>query len=562
MDSEFYARFERFLDKITSIREVDLDNIEVYVAELCEYFGICKIITGFYQTPRAEAMGEGKVIVCVDTGDEAIPCYSKRIVTEAMSVTKVTVYRSADIPEWNEKTAHYVDIFTKIMALSVSRSSLIQLAKRRTFYDDDGYLNLNSFMKYLDDNGPKGLLRGHAAVRFNLKHYSLVNQQIGRERGNAVMRGYIGGLEAIVGDNGIVARMGGDNFVMLLPVDKLDECISHISGAAIPYNDLGDRIMVNATAGVLVMGDDFEYESPGSVLDRVIPAAQAAKNGGKEDILFFDTKMAALRERKSRIQRLFPQALKNCEFLTYYQPKVDIRTGRLIGAEALCRWLHEGELISPGEFIPTFEQSLDICKLDRYMLEQVCKDIKKWLDEGIDVVRISVNLSRKNMMDIDLVDDLVGIIDKYAVPHHYIEIELTETTTDVEFRDLKRVVNGLQKAGISTAVDDFGIGFSSLNLISEIPWNVIKIDRSLIPVEGESKKSPRSVMFAHVVKMAKEMGLECISEGVETQEQINTMCENGCDLVQGFFFDKPLPKAEFFARLTAGGYDIGVSKNA
>ena len=554
MDEKFYKLFETFLEKITALREVDLDDLDDIIDDLCDYLCISRITAGFYQNPRAEAADEGRVYVCHDKGVPSVAEYTDRIVTEAMSVTKSVIYRAADEPEWSAQTRHNVEVFTKIMMLAVSRSALLQVAKRRTFYDDDGYLNLNSFIRYIESNGPQGKLCRHAAIHFNLKHFSLINQQIGRSRGTQVMRGFIDGLTDIVGEDGTVCRMGGDNFVGVLPLDRLDKCLAHIGGCAVPYNRFGDRIMVNATAGVLVMNDNFKYTGTSCVMDRIISAAQAARSGGKEDIVFFSDDMERRRDKIMRLQRLFPQALENGEFLIYYQPKVEIRTGRLTGAEALCRWLHEGELIKPDDFIPTYEQSLDICKLDFYMLEHVCMDIRKWLDEGKNVVRVSVNLSRKHIMDIDLVDNIVNMIDKYGVPHKYIEIELTETTTDVEFKDLKRVVNGLQKAGISTAVDDFGIGYSSLNLISEIPWNVIKIDKSLIPVKGDNEKSPRSVMFSHVVKMAKEMGLECISEGVETQAQIDTMLENGCDVVQGFYFDKPLPKAAFIERLSSGEY--------
>ena len=556
MDAKFYAHFETFLEKITSIREVDLDNLDGIIGDLCDYLNISKITSGFYESPREEAKGEGRVYVCRDTGAECVPAYTDRIMTEAMTVTKTVICRRADTPEWDQLTLHNIEIFTKVMMLAVSRSSLLQVAKQRTFYDDNGYLNLNSFMKYIESKGPQGGLCGSAAIHFNLKHFSLINQQIGRKRGDTVMRTYIDIIAEAAGSEGIVCRMGGDNFILIAPLERLDNILANISGAAVPYNEHGDRIMVNATAGVLTMGDDFEYNYPGSVLDRVIPAAQVARSAGLEDIIFFDSEMEKRKDKIMRLQRLFPQALENGEFLIFYQPKVEIRSGRLTGAEALCRWQHGGELIKPDDFIPTYEQSLDICKLDFYMLEHVCMDIRKWLDEGRNVVRVSVNLSRKHMMDVDLVDRIISIIDKYNVPHKYIEIELTETTTDVEFKDLKRVVNGLQQAGISTAVDDFGIGYSSLNLISEIPWNVIKLDKSLIPVNGEGVSSPRSVMFSHIVRMAHEMGLECISEGVETKEQIDAMLENGCELVQGFFYDKPLPKDAFIERLSEGGYKV------
>ena len=183
------------------------------------------------------------------------------------------------------------------------------------------------------------------------------------------------------------------------------------------------------------------------------------------------------------------------------------------------------------------------------MLEQVCRDIRRRTDEGKQVVRISVNLSRKNLNEPDLTDHIIEVVDKYRVPHSLIEIEFNGSTNDVEFKELKRVVSGLQQEGIRTSVDDFGIGQSSLNLIREIPWNVLKLDRNFLPVDGENSHSTRSIMFKYVVAMAKELGLDCIAEGVETENQVRILKDNSCSLAQGFYFDKPLPAEEFEQRL-------------
>ena len=245
------------------------------------------------------------------------------------------------------------------------------------------------------------------------------------------------------------------------------------------------------------------------------------------------------------------------EFLVYYQPKVSLDGRNIAGAEALSRWYHNGRLISPADFIPVLEQGRDICKLDFYVLDKVCRDIRRWLDTGRNVVRISVNLSRRHLSDMDLLDRIVKIIDKHNVPHELIEIELTETTTDVEFKDLKRTISGLQQTGISTSVDDFGIGYSSLNLIKELPWNVLKLDKSLLPDKNNNNDEQKGIMFKYIVAMAQEMGLECIAEGVETKEHVDLLTSNSCKLAQGYYFDKPLPVEEFETRLDANYiYDI------
>lgn len=245
---------------------------------------------------------------------------------------------------------------------------------------------------------------------------------------------------------------------------------------------------------------------------------------------------------------LFPEALKNEEFLVYYQPKVALRDYTLAGAEALCRWLHDGGLLPSFKFIPVYEQNGQIVDLDFYMLDHVCRDMRSWLDRGKRVVRTSVNLSRVHEMNEQLVSDILHIIDRNGVPHEYIEIELTETTTDVDFKELKLIVGGLSEHGVHTSVDDFGVGYSSLNLICDLPWNMLKIDKGFVPESGDLETN-RHVMLKHLIALAQDMGLECLAEGVETVEQVRLLKESRCTLAQGYFFDKPLPKAEFETRL-------------
>ncbi len=262
------------------------------------------------------------------------------------------------------------------------------------------------------------------------------------------------------------------------------------------------------------------------------------------------------------VQGLFRSAIENEEFEVYYQPKVETRRYRMNGAEALCRWTHEGEMILPFRFIPVYEESGDILELDFYMLEHVCKDIRRWLDDDKTVVRVSVNFSREHIgHDDNLVDRIIEIIDRYDVPHYLIEVELTETSTEVDYKILKKVVTALHIAGIHTSVDDFGVGYSSMNLLTQLPWSMVKIDRSFVPLgTGDEEDRKKFVMMRSIISITKELNVDCIAEGVETAEQVIMLKKNGCFFVQGYFFDKPLPVAEFEERLdeltkvSAGGW--------
>ena len=315
----------------------------------------------------------------------------------------------------------------------------------------------------------------------------------------------------------------------------------------ITFND-GETVTVTTTAGYYMIPE--ATESATDVMDRISTAYQLAKSVYKRPFLFYDDEIMQHQTHVKEIEMMFPSAIENEEFKVFYQPKTQLNNYQLAGAEALCRWFRNGKVISPGEFIPVLEGSKAICTLDFYMLDHVCRDIRRWLDEGREAVKVSVNLSRLHLGDEDLLESILRIIDKYKVPHHFIEIELTETTTDVDYKELKKIVYGLREQDISTSVDDFGVGYSSLNLIREMPWNVLKIDKSFLPTQEEENNDPSKVkMLRHIITMSQDLGLECIVEGVETAEQVKLLKDCKCYLAQGFYFDRPLPVKEFEQKL-------------
>ena len=553
----FYVLFEKMLKELNSMKTINFDLVRDELKGICDIYRISRIATKTYQNAKFEELGRGDVLISYDSGEAGTVALSTRIVTDMMSIITCEVFIREGAEPWSSQEAETVSFFLDTVTVYVSRNRIQEAAKRFAFFDDDGYHNFRFFVRYLQRAELEGKLAGRAAINFNLKHFSLVNRQIGRNLGSIVMHNFFSTIEEMIGQNGAICRFGGDNFVMMCDRECLNDVLGYLSGAAVVYDvNSGDRIMVSASVGVFLIPDDFVMEDVGDILDKIISALSAAKVSGNRNIVFFSNEMLAEKDKVMRIQHLFPKAIANEEYHVFYQPKVNINTGEIIGAEALCRWFKDGKIVPPLEFIPILEQGLEICKLDFYMLDHVCKDIRRWLDEGRKVVRVSVNLSRKHMADIDLLEHLLEIVDRNKVPHEYIEVELTETTTDVEFRDLKRVVSGLQQAGICTSVDDFGMGYSSLNLIKEIPWNVMKVDKNFLPEDENSEGDIKDVMFHYVVGMARAMGLECIAEGVETQAQVRALRMNKCELAQGYLYDKPLPVNEFEERLDIGRYEV------
>ncbi len=427
---------------------------------------------------------------------------------------------------------------------------LRDMANKLSFRADsiDVY-NLNFFFKSIDEKVMSGEIGEYVACRFDMKRFSVVNHQFGRETGTKILNKFIVGLQKGLKEDGCVCRVQGDTFTMLFRKKRLPYVMKYLSGTLIEVGMKDKKkAMLSAHAGYYEIAGGKQGEE---IMDRIGMAWNIAKHVRRVPYVFFDEKLLETVENEKWVESVFEEALEKEEFMVYYQPKVTLKNYRLTGAEALCRWKHDSEMILPYRFIPVLEQSNMICELDFYILEHVCRDISRWIKEGRPVVRVSVNLSRVHLGDVDLLQHVLDIVDGYEVPHEYLELELTETTTDVDFRELKHIVTGLRMQGFSVAVDDFGVGYSSLNLIREMPWKVLKIDKSFLPEgkEENEEETQKKVMLKHIIGLAQNLGLECIAEGVETVEQVTLLKDNNCYLAQGYLFDKPLPIEEFEQRL-------------
>lgn len=553
----FYELYEQLLSAMVDFDNVDVPLISGLISRLGKMFRLCRGVTKAYHNPREEEEGGGDVFIPFDTDKECCEILSLRVVTSVMTSATCSVYMLPEEEPLSPEEKDKVELVMRTILSFVTRNRMRDVVYELAYYDESGYPNLRSLNRKLADIVRARVFTDKMAVRYNLRHFSLINQEFGRETGDRIIRQHYDKLKEIMGEGAFIARLGGDNFVGIGPKECADEVAEYLNEAVLKIDEY-NSVKVPCSAGILVSAEGFEPQNPGDIMGHIINAFRAAQSGGAGRVIFFDEKLMLQKQREARIQRQLSDALANEEFKPFYQPKVNANTGEIVGGEALCRWFHKGKIVPPDEFIPALEKTSDICKLDLYMLEHVCRDQRAWLDGGEDrtLVPMSINFSRKHILNMNLVDTIVSIVDKYDIAHEAIEIELTETTTDVEFNDLKRIVTELRENGIMASIDDFGVGYSSLNLLRDIPWQTVKIDKSFVPDEGDGADSIKYKMFSAVLNMAHTLGLNsCIAEGVETESQLKIMRDTGCDIIQGYYYDKPLPKDEFEARLKTKRYD-------
>ena len=552
----FYELYEQLLSAMVDFDNVDVPLIQGLITRIGKMFRLCKGVTKAFHNAKEEQEGGGDVFIPFDTDKECREVISLRAVTSVLTSATCTVYMLPDEEPLSAEETEKVELVMRTILSFVTRNRMKDVVYELAYYDENGYPNLRTLNRELGKIVRSGSFKDLMAVRYNLRHFSIINQEFGRDAGDRVMKMHYDTLKGIMGEGALIARLGGDNFVGICDRAKKDQVVEFLNEAVINVDEYRS-VRVPSSAGFFVPADDFVADNPGDIMGAIINAYNVAQSGGGERVIFYDDKLMAKKQKYARIQRKLADAIVSGEIRPFYQPKVDAQTGQIVGGEALCRWFQGGKIVPPDEFIPALEQTNDICDLDLFMLECVCRDQRKWLDGGTGrkLVPMSINFSRKNIMNLKLADMIESILDKYCIPHDAIEIELTETTTDVEFSDLKRVVTQLRDKGIMASIDDFGIGYSSLNLLRDIPWHTLKIDRSFIPDESDGNESVRYKMFSGVLSMARSIGLKCIAEGVETESQLKVVRETGCDIIQGYYYDKPLPKEEFEARLETKRYD-------
>ena len=473
---------------------------------------------------------------------------SVEYITGENGYVKFTAYPPADIV-WSIEEEEQIRFLLKNLYFISGRTRVMELMSKMVVTDTlTGLLNTPGLERYCNTLLAHGQLQNYTGIFMNLKNYKYINQRVGNEVGNIVMRKYAHTVRALMQPQETFARKGGDTFFALLLNENLQNFIRTTKSIPIEISQNSTNITfdISAKMGIYPIkpGDSVNDLMNGSSL-----ALSMAKASVTHDRIWFDPSMLEKAVRRKEIASLFPHAVNNREFVVFYQPKVLLDNNTLYGCEALVRWIRDGKLVPPMEFIPVLEQEGYICDLDFHVLETVCQDIRHWLDAGIEPVRTSVNFSKLHLHSKTLADDILTIINKYELESKYIEIELTETTGYEDLSHLNLFVNAMKEHGIHTSFDDFGTGYSSLNLLKDLNVDIIKLDKSFLRNIEDDKKSDE-IVVATIVKMIKELNMQVVAEGVETSGQADYLRSINCHLAQGYLFDKPLPHDDFEKCLT------------
>lgn len=281
-----------------------------------------------------------------------------------------------------------------------------------------------------------------------------------------------------------------------------------------------------------------------AAVDRAHYAKDLSKGSYSSMVTVYSEQIKQVIADEKEIEGMMGDALKNGEFQPYFQAKVDVVTRKIVGAEALTRWIHpEKGIIPPGKFIPFFEKNGFVVRLDRYIFEEVCRLIRQWLDMGIDVPPISCNFSRLHFINEAFPEELKAVVDRYRLPAGLLELEITESVAMEKIEDISRYIERLRSYGFRIAIDDFGVGYSSLSVLDQIPIDVLKLDRNFF-LKGADDNVGCAVIRCLVV-LAHTIGIEIVCEGIETDEQERLLRNMDCRIAQGFKYARPIPAEAF-----------------
>lgn len=399
----------------------------------------------------------------------------------------------------------------------------------------------------------KQILKNHHSDEYdfvctNIESFKIMNSRHGRKSGDKLLQEVAGKFKSILQKHEICGRISADRFMILLRHREPDF-----------YKKLEDeitKIFKNGIADAFVLKfgicENIDHEEDtSSIYDNAMFALNSITRRYGKTISYFNQDLRKKAQAEQDVIDNMEEALDANEFVVFYQPKHGIKENKAMGAEALVRWNSKKfGFMSPGLFIPIFEQNGFITKLDYYIWENVCKMLHERIEKNDIVVPVSVNISRSDFDMTDLDQTIIALADKYNVPHNLLHLELTESAYNENSEQIKKIIDSLHSAGFIIELDDFGTGYSSLSILTKIPFDILKLDMSLV---REIKNLAGRNVLSCIVDLANRFNMKTVAEGCEDQETTEILGELGCDLIQGYFYSKPLPANEFFEYIDLHG---------
>ncbi|MBO4639335.1 MAG: EAL domain-containing protein [Treponema sp.] len=404
-----------------------------------------------------------------------------------------------------------------------------------------GNYNWNHLEAYLEVPGDVGI-NDYAFAHFDVKQFRVLNEAYGHIAANKVLSNVV---KAMNEADFIYAsgRCHDDNFAMLIKDMPEPELIQKLKDFFEKLSVLEEDpfYKIYYKCGVVPM--QRAMLSGNRVADSAKMAQALCTNKQGTEIVVYTDKMHDDLSWGNYIKAYVETAIEQDEFVVYLQPKFDINTEKVKGAEALIRWNYKNkEFLPPYRFIPFFEKDGSIAQIDDLVLKKVCAALACWKQQGKPLYPISVNLSRSRMYDENLIDNLVSIVDSYGVSHELIDFELTESATYDNMEHMLNVLEELKAHGFKISMDDFGTGYSSLSLLTRMPIDTLKIDKSFVDTIIDCcERKEDMIVLRHIVSLAKELGFVCLAEGAESKPQVDRLRELGCEVIQGYYYSKPIP---------------------
>lgn len=515
--------------------------------------------------PAAKALHISRIVRTLNYGgrlsetliykDNSIyPLHNKKYERENTSCSLTyEFYTDVDFETLTDEQEQLFEHMTNLLAIICTCTLNIHVEKLIDHIDrDSGIPNSKGFRAFIEEVKENGVLSDYAVIRANIKGSNTLNTIFGYQATTEIIQRFARTLNKTMYSDEICSRSGSDNFCLMVKKSHLKTHLKNFAKTPVNFYYGKEKTVyeIALRAGIVMLDDSTDDID--TILARAETCIDIAKRRADGDFVYYDLDTINREKQLTLLENGMPQALTDGEFVVYFQPKVRVDTRTLVGAEALIRWKRDGKIVSPADFIPIAERTGFIMKLDMFVLEHTCAMIKQWQESGKRTVPVSVNFSKIHLRFPHLAEKIMNVINRYGIEPHYLEVEFTETAYTDDFNAIKQAIIDLKSYGLMVSMDDFGTGYSSLALLKDLDFDILKLDKSLA---GSDDDARGQVVLENVLHMAQELSMTTVCEGVEDKNIVDNLRNMGCNIIQGYYFDKPLPESEFASRLESPIYE-------